>query len=86
MAPSHSNPKQCAATVNQIVALLQSFDNKVLIAYHAMLARQVSVEGVTSEQREMYLIVCQLMALKIQLQNERNLQNELAHYKQKEGT
>lgn len=86
MAPSHSTPQQCAKTINQIIALIKSFDNNVLLTYHDHLARRITQKGVTAEERQQHAIVCQLMALKIQLQYERNQINMIAHYQGKEPT
>lgn len=85
MAPSHSTPDKCKKTINQIVALIDTFDNKALLAYHDYLARMVTKDGITSEYRVHHTIVCQLMALKIQLQYERNQTNKITHYEQKEA-
>lgn len=71
MAPSHSTPKQCEITVNQIMTLLMSFDTKVLTAYHTYLASKSAEQSIPNEHRVLYNIVTHLIALRVQVQSEK---------------
>ena len=85
MAPSHSTPEQCAKIIRDILYLVDSIDNKVLVAYHDYLARKVTYEGQSSEELQQHSVVCTLMALKIQRQFTRNQANLITHYQKKES-
>lgn len=81
MAPSHSTPDSVSKTIQQITVLLNSIDNKVLLAYHEYLARVVTREGHSTEEGVHYASVCHLMALKVVQQVERNTRNVRDYYK-----
>lgn len=84
MAPSHSTPEQCHKTVNHIITLMDSFDNKSLLAYRDYVARSVTQHGYDGSLDNEYALLNHLIALKVTLQHQRNISNELKHFKDKE--
>lgn len=73
MAPSHSKPEQVAQTMKQIIALLDSVDNKVLIAYYEYLGAQMRRRGYLGEYDVEYSLLTPLFAWKVIQQRSRKL-------------
>ena len=73
MAPSHSKPEQVSAVMKQIIVLLDSIDNKVLIAYYEWLGAQVRKKGYMGEYDIEYALLTPLFAWKVVQQNARRL-------------
>ncbi len=74
MAPSHSKPEQVQTTINQMIFLLDTIDNKVLLAYHDYVASKVRDHSYSGVHDEQYAILAHIIALKIVLQNGRRQQ------------
>lgn len=83
MAPSHSTPAHCSKTLYQIITLMDSFDNKSLIAYRDYVARSVAQHGYDGSLDNEYALLNHLIALKVTLQHQRNISNELKYLKEK---
>lgn len=71
MAPSHSSPEQVGKTIEQIIFLIDTVDNKVLLAYHEWLSRAVREHSHSGAYDAQFALLTHLFALKILLQNER---------------
>ncbi len=71
MSPSHSTPNQVSKTIEQIIFLIDTIDNKVLLAYHDYVAKQVRKPGYDYTLNNQYALLHHIYALKIVLQSER---------------
>lgn len=85
MPPSHSTPEKCQKTLHQIITLMDSFDNKCLLAYRDYVARTVAQNGYDGVLDNEYALLNHLIALKVTLQNARNISNELKYRKDKDN-
>lgn len=77
MAPSQSNPEQVSKVIHQIVFLLDTIDNKVLIAYHDFIAAKVRSHAYTGMYDDEYALLQHIFGLKIVLQNRRRERQKL---------
>jgi hypothetical protein len=71
MAPSHSTPQQVSKTIDHIITLLDSIDNKVLAAYHDYVAMQVRKKDYDYSLNNQYALLHHIYAIKVVLQTER---------------
>lgn len=71
MAPSHSTPAQVSKTIEHIIFLLDTIDNKVLAAYHDYVARKVRDNNYDGSLNNQYALLHHIYALKVVLQSER---------------
>lgn len=71
MAPSQSTPQQVSNVMKQIIMLIDSVDNKVLLAYYDMIAKKVREHTYSGVFDTEYGIITHLFALKVIIQNER---------------
>jgi hypothetical protein len=44
MAPSHSTPESVSKTIQHIVFLIDTIDNKALLAYHNYVSREIRAQ------------------------------------------
>lgn len=77
MAPSHSTPQQVSQTMKQVITLIDSIDNKVLLAYYEYLGAQMRRSGYRGEYDVEYAMLTPLFALKVVQQNARRLSREV---------
>lgn len=71
MAPSHSTPEQVSKTIQQIIFLIDTIDNKALLAYHEYVARNIRARTSVSELDVEYDLLAHIFAFKVVLQNRR---------------
>lgn len=73
MAPSHSTPQAVAKTIKQIMTLVDSIDNKSMLAYHKYILRSIIAKDTAydGEYDSELALLDHMLGVKVTLQSER---------------